>query len=146
MYPQTNPYYQQPSYPQPNYPQYPLTPSYNWQQNQLSVGYSSNTTPRFIVGRAVNSHEEITAAEVPMDGSVRLFPSNDGAHVYRKEWDGNGRLNTLTYSLDQQEKPAESSYEDRVMARFDKLEGLIEKRDMPRRSSRRDKEADNADA
>lgn len=146
MYPQTNPYYQQPSYPQPNYPQYPLTPSYTWQQNQPSVGYSSNTAPRFIVGRAVNSPEEITAAEVPMDGSVRLFPSNDGAHVYRKEWDGNGRLNTLTYSLDQQEKPAEPSYEDRVMARFDKLEGLIEKRDMPRRSSHRDKEANSADA
>lgn len=146
MYPQnTNPYYQQPSYQQ--YPSVPL-PNYNWQpQNQPSVGYSNNAAPRYVVGRAVNSPEEITAAEVPMDGFVRLFPSNDGLHVYRKEWDGDGRLNTRTYVLDEQQKPAEPSFEDRVMAHFDKLEDLIEKRDAPRRSSsRRDKEVSNEDA
>lgn len=146
MYPQTNQFYPQ-NYPQ-QYPGVPVPGYGGWQQpNQPATSYSTSAQPRFMVGRTVNSPEEITAADVPMDGSVRLFPTGDGSAIYRKEWDGNGHLNTVRYVPEpitpQQTEP---SFEDKVMSSFDELKDLLKRRDTPRRSNpHRDKGAnDNA--
>ena len=51
----------------------------NLYQNQLNRFQS-------IPGRLVNNLDEITPQEVPMDGSVSLFPTNDFSAIYAKTW------------------------------------------------------------
>lgn len=78
-----NPYYPS-SYPliqtpQPNYPQ---------------------PTNRYILpGRAVNSEEEITYQEVPMDGSIAVFPKIDGSAIFVRSVNNKGAVETKTYVL-----------------------------------------------
>ena len=123
----------------------PQQPAATHQTQQPYVGANAYL-PKFQVGRIVGSPEEITASDVPMHGSVRLFPTGDGSAIYRKEWDGNGRLNTVRYIPDTTPAPNEPSFEDLTMQRFDKLEALLERRETSRRNNqRRDKEAGNSD-
>lgn len=141
-----------------SYPWGGITPSPTWMLQQPTITQpitqpvqqpyvgTNAYQPRFQVGRIVESPEEITASDVPMDGSVRLFPTGDGSAIYRKEWDGNGRLNTVRYISDTTPAPSEPSFEDLTMQRFDRIEALLERRDTTRRNNqRRDKEAGSSD-
>ena len=57
----------------------------NLYQNQLNRFQS-------IPGRLVNNLDEITPQEVPMDGSVSLFPQNDYSAIYAKTWTKDGTI------------------------------------------------------
>lgn len=48
-------------------------------------------------GRIVNSQDVINANEVPMDGSVAVFPKNDYSEIYLKSWNRNGSIDTVIY-------------------------------------------------
>lgn len=48
--------------------------------------------PRTIPGRMIYSPDEIMPQEVPMDGSVSLFPMHDWSCVYGKWWTSNGQI------------------------------------------------------
>ena len=50
-----------------------------------------------INGRVVQSADMITANDVPMDGSVAFFPTQDLSEIYAKSWDANGKINTTVY-------------------------------------------------
>ena len=75
---------QQPFYSQPALQQY-QQPSYMQQAAQR------------INGRVVQSADMITANDVPMDGSVAFFPTQDLSEIYAKSWDANGKIVTRLF-------------------------------------------------
>ena len=50
-----------------------------------------------INGRVVQSTDMITANDVPMDGSVAFFPTQDLSEIYAKSWDANGKIVTRLF-------------------------------------------------
>lgn len=94
--------YQQMTYPQINSPYMERT-NYmqQYQQNlqpvqQQNVPVQSQQTMG-IAGRTVQSVEQITANEVPMDGSLAFFPRQDMAEIYAKQWNADGTIKTVIY-------------------------------------------------
>ena len=104
-----------------------------------------------INGRVVQSADMITANDVPMDGSVAFFPTQDLSEIYAKSWDANGKIVTRLF------KPVSDSYpsnqtqdteklkiglSDEVtqvfMKRFDELEKRIDDL-MPKKTTARAK-------
>lgn len=101
---------QQPVYNQnytgyaPNYGAYnPMQPTYpamnNGYQQQggptLQTLNQSQTTPVF--GKWIDSPNEITPKDVPMDGTIALFPSRKCDIIYAKAWDANGAIATIEF-------------------------------------------------
>ena len=140
-----------------NNPFYP-TPAnpYTWNNNstpgtsyvQQTGGYmAGNQTPnlyqnqlnRFqsIPGRLVNNLDEITPQEVPMDGSVSLFPQADYSAIYAKTWTKDGTIATVKFIPEQpQTVPQKSPIEerlDRIDQRFDRLEKMLSNRSKPKK-------------
>ena len=100
--------------------------------NNQSPGYSGFNNfqrPAMIPGRLVANADEITPQEVPMDGSVGLFPQNDQSCIYAKQWTKDGNIQTVRYVPEQpavqtdQKTPLEE-YLDRIE---EKLEALDKK-------------------
>ena len=108
-----------------------------------------------INGRVVQSADMITANDVPMDGSVAFFPTQDLSEIYAKSWDANGKIVTRLF------KPVSDSYpsnptqdteklkiglSDEVtqvfMKRFDELEKRIDDLIPKKTTSRAKKEID----
>lgn len=85
-----------------------------------------------IPGRPVSCEQEIKPSEVPMDGGISVFPTQDLQRIYVKGWDYNGNLNTLVFV---QEMPvAQSSPEntgvapiqtDEIIKRLDRIEQML---------------------
>lgn len=50
-----------------------------------------------ISGKFVPAVESITANDVPMDGSVALFPKQDMTEIYAKQWNADGTIRTMVY-------------------------------------------------
>ena len=108
-----------------------------------------------INGRVVQSADMITANDVPMDGSVAFFPTQDLSEIYAKSWDANGKIVTRLF------KPVSDSYpsnqtqdteklkiglSDEVtqvfMKRFDELEKRIDDLIPKKTTARAKKEID----
>lgn len=51
----------------------------------------------YIPGRTVASSDEITPQEIPMDGSLSLFPKIDQSCVYGKSWNPDGTIKTVKF-------------------------------------------------
>lgn len=51
-------------------------------------------------GRTVASMQEITPQEVPMDGTMALFPLADGSAVIGKRWDADGTIKTVSFKAE----------------------------------------------
>lgn len=65
--------------------------------------------PRTIPCRMIYSPDEIVPQEVPMDGSVSLFPMHDWSCVYGKWWTSNGQIQTVKFILEQPKKQIDES-------------------------------------
>lgn len=50
-----------------------------------------------LIGRTVNSVDEITANDVPMNYPYAIFPKNDLSEVYLKSWTPNGTIQTIIF-------------------------------------------------
>lgn len=100
MQPYVNPYYLQQN--QQGYPQYynPLAQVQNraidYQQNMPNT-YQQNQIVQGINGKIIAEMSQITANDVPMDGSVAFFPKHDLSEVYAKSWNADGTIRTVTY-------------------------------------------------
>lgn len=134
----TNQFIQQPmpqyGYQQlrPNQQNYP--PSASYVSNQIPPAFQQ-PRPSAIPGRIVGCLEEITANDVPMDGSVSLFPTSDYSCIYAKAWRADGTINTVKFVADLSAQ--NSNMTDPIKDAIDRLDtrlDRIEKRLNGRRS------------
>lgn len=94
------PYYNQ-QYGQPNMQmqnqrmQYGQAPN-AFQNQQFSM--NQQMVQNLLNGRTVNSIEEITANDVPMNVPYSIFPKNDLSQIYIKSWNANGTIQTIAYA------------------------------------------------
>lgn len=83
-----------------------------------------------INGRLVNSDNEIMPQEIPMDGSVSLFPAADYSCIYAKSWTANGTIQTVKFIPAVEipdTAPAKEEPYAPVMERLNNIEGMISK-------------------
>lgn len=83
--------------------------------------------PRTIPGRMIYSPDEIMPQEVPMDGSVSLFPMHDWSCVYGKWWTSNGQIQTVKFVLESPKKEIDESAASLsdISARLEKVERYL---------------------
>lgn len=143
-------------YPAPGYSQqipYQASYGYNPYGNQQRIEQPQNyfqpaqtqqiqqpqMNPIGINGKIVPSVENITANDVPMDGSVAFFPKQDMSEIYAKSWNADGTirtivfkpvLNDMTNSLSHEPGKMKFDLSDECtgafMGKFDELFGKIE--------------------
>lgn len=70
--------------------------------NTENIGAQSQQVPTqsSILGRIVNNPKDIMPKDVPMDGSISIFPISDLSAIFVKGWNENGRMITLRYIVD----------------------------------------------
>ena len=150
------PYSQQTMYGQYNsyYPYQYQQQRYDLQQNQPLFNQQQSIQPQQqlgLNGKVVQAVEQITANDVPMDGSVAVFPKQDMSEIYTKSWNADGTIRTIVYKPYTASQPdvANSSADmskmkmglsdeatEAFMARFDSLEKRFDEL-MPKIASKR---------
>lgn len=137
-YPQMNNYGQQYNPQQPymdrlaglqQYQQTLQQPQMQMQPQQMPVGLN---------GKMVDVVDQITANDVPMDGSVAIFPKKDMSEIYLKSWTPNGTIATVVYHPVMEEPSNSAPVRDNLkiglsdevteifMQKFDELANKIE--------------------
>lgn len=112
----------------------------NMQMQQPQFQMQSPQPPG-INGRVVNDFSEITASDVPMNGSAAFFPKSDGAEIQVRAWASNGTIQTVIYRPVFEQNGAEGTntpqmdfnalnedvraLREEISARFDRLEQSI---------------------
>lgn len=82
-----------------------------------------------IRGRIVTSEQDIMPAEIPMDGSICLFMTEDCKSVIAKQWNSNGVLQSIIYSPSSNEQ-AQSECQngdstEELKAQLDRIENML---------------------
>lgn len=120
--PWQNPY--QNNVPMPTYQQNPSFPQPQMQQPQPFV-------PVQIHGHTIKDETtEIAPNDIPMDGTVSLFPTEDYSCIFAKHWNKDGKITTTKFvpvPMDEDYTPT-PGFEDEMRARMDELKDLIQKR------------------
>lgn len=100
-------------------------------------GFMTRPNYQVLSGRVINNSDEITPQEVPMDGSVSLFPQQDYSCIYAKTWTKEGTIATMKFVPEQpQMEPQKSPIEerlDKIDQRFDRLEKMLSNRNKPKK-------------
>lgn len=132
-YPQMNNYGQQYNPQQPYMDR--LT---GLQQYQQTLQQPQMQMPVGLNGKIVDSMEQITANDVPMDGSVAIFPKKDMSEIYLKSWTPNGTIATVVFRPVMEESNNSASVQESLkvglsdevtevfMQKFDELAKKIE--------------------
>ncbi len=68
--------------------------------------YSPKPPAPPLIGRWVNSFDDIKPQDVPMDGSMCFFPQSDYSCVYAMVWDNNGRITPYRFVPEKNDPPA----------------------------------------
>ena len=95
----------------------------------VNLPYSAQPSKQTIFGKTVQNESQITPNDVPMDGTIALFPLQDFSKIIAKQWTPNGLIQTLEYLPEtaKDEKPTVTL--DEVMAhmddRLDQIEDLF---------------------
>lgn len=108
------------------------------QSYQQSLQQPVQQMPIGINGKIVPSVEVINANDVPMDGSVAVFPKQDMSEIYVKFWENNGTIRTIVFKPVSEQNPSNLSQSEEkpkfdlseasttaFMERFDSLEKQI---------------------
>lgn len=134
-------YYQNPFQ---QYQQYqPMIPQQMPQQmNQMQ-------TPQMrtgITGRMVKSVEEIAPSEVPMDGTVAFFPSQDGSVIFAKGWNTDGTISTIEYAPVQRQEDDNATGPTLfdVMNQLSDIQDLLKAANKPARKTTKKGDSDDA--
>lgn len=94
----------------------------------------NQTSVKRVPARIINDPKEIMPNEVPMDGSVSLFPTADYSCVYAKAWNANGMIDTVKYVPEKPETQPTVQSQDvltAILARLDNIERTLNKRNKP---------------
>lgn len=77
----------------------PPTAPQTWLPNTQNVNlpYSVQPSKQTIFGKIVQNESQITPNDVPMDGTIALFPLQDFSKIIAKQWTPNGLIQTLEY-------------------------------------------------
>ena len=116
-------------------PQYPTPNLANFGQQTAAAQPIMQPNPIF--GRIVASEAEITPKEVPMDGTIALFPLSDYSTIIAKQWTKDGTITTINFVPDTQSIPSETptmSIDELARSmdsRFNKIEGMLKHRNKP---------------
>lgn len=68
-----------------------------YQQNMQQPQMVMPNQPTGIIGKVVADFSEITANDVPMNGSAAFFPKADGSELQVRSWTANGTIQTVVY-------------------------------------------------
>lgn len=124
-----------PNYSNPGFNPYTPTfyPTYTYPQIQPTQTYTSpsnHPVNRSIFGRIVTSENDITPNEVPMDGTVSLFPLADYSKIFAKQWNPDGTIKTTVFVMEvpQEESSRTPTFEEEVFRRFDSIEKKLNSR------------------
>lgn len=121
------------------YPANPVAPTYvpnnvpnQTPQMQPQQGYSmpsSQFVPTPIHGHTIRDDSvEIPPNDVPMDGTVSLFPTEDYSCIFAKHWNKDGKITTTKFvpiPSDEEYTPT-PGFEDEMRSRMDELKTLIQ--------------------
>ena len=117
----------------PGIPTYmPNTVPANVPQMQPQQGYSA-PAPQFVPtpihGHTIRDDSvEIPPNDVPMDGTVSLFPTEDYSCIFAKHWNKDGKITTTKFvpvPSDEDYVPT-PGFEDEMRSRMDELKTLIQ--------------------
>lgn len=61
------------------------------------LGASQIPQPQGIIGKVVGDFSEITANDVPMNGTSAVFPKNDMSEIQIRTWGADGKIQTISY-------------------------------------------------
>lgn len=75
----------------------------NAPNQQMQPGSSGR--PTFLYGKVVNSEDDIRVSDVPMDGSVGLFPTSDWSCIITKAWSNDGQIRVMRYVAEELREP-----------------------------------------
>lgn len=79
--------------------------------------------PVGIAGRTISNVSDVTPNEVPMDGSVSLFPMKDYSAIFAKAWNGDGTIRTVRYVPEMEQESEDSTKQ--IIERLDKIEKAL---------------------
>lgn len=121
-----------PNYSTPGFNPYMqnMFPTYPQVQPMQTYQPSNPPVNRTAFGRVVNSENDITPNEVPMDGSVSLFPLADYTKIFAKQWNPDGTIKTTVFVMEvpQGESSRTPTFEEEVFRRFDSIEKKLNSR------------------
>lgn len=101
--------------------------------NQVNSTYFPPATqqpvyPKYIPGHIVNTIAEVVPNDVPMNGSISVFPTSDGQNIFTKAWNADGTISTVRYErISEEDTPLQSPQEDSLKLIMDKLEAIESK-------------------
>lgn len=124
----------------------PQTPQINERIFQQTPQQTPPPRPTYLPGRVVNSPDDIRASEIPMDGTVAVFPASDYSYVVLKAWNSNGSIQTEIYqhinpNAEKQEDPKFAEFKMALNERLDRLEKMLTS--SPRSKSSQSQKAKN---
>lgn len=100
-----------------------------YQQNpQMPRAYFNRPPQPSVPGRVITSENEIAVNEVPMDGSVAIFPMQDMSCVIAKAWNSNGTIDTMKFVPEIRKENPENSddpFKTEVMSRLGNIEKML---------------------
>ena len=108
-------------------------PSQNAGQRLARFNSAPNQPPSALPGRIIQSPGDVMPDEVPMDGSLSVFPLADLSCIYAKGWTDNG-ITTVRYVpeqrvVEQAQRPAviPEDFRNEIFARLDAIEAALPK-------------------
>lgn len=106
------------------------TPQYTPQPYQPQIPQAPQFVPVQIHGHTIKDEAtEVPPNDIPMDGTVSLFPTEDYSCIFAKHWNKDGKITTTKYipvSADEDFTPS-PGFEDEMRTRMDELKDLLQK-------------------
>lgn len=91
-------------------------------QVQTPMPLPTQTIRSGLVGRMINSVNEMTPSDVPMDGTLGVFPLQDGSAIYTKRWQSDGKIEQIEYRPTHEQRPRYTPIEEELLSRVEALE------------------------
>lgn len=79
-------------------------------------------------GRCINDVSDIRPNEVPLNGGLAVFPTNDLSTIYVKAWKSDGSIVTFRYAIDTEWQPSALGQvqQNDILKRLEALERAIQ--------------------